>query len=262
MIGKRVLGKWPDDHFAYPAKELVDVWKHSLPGRWRPLAEQYVQPDGVGVHLHIRVSGTTAGEYCLFFKRPAREDLHPSAADDVGALYARHKQGDTPMLVEVGEFLEDPERFGSEVLPSTVRLGLLNVRPGPKWDTGKTPPTNCVFEIVAGGRDGELKPAFDLPFESAADVGSGHIPDQVVECRPKVLDRVSEQEREPFRGLPLPNEIDRLRACLRVYLLDNSVRATLAPPFDCEFEGVEMLPGAPDLDGVGTWSGLSDRHWG
>jgi hypothetical protein len=152
------------------------------------------------------------------------------------------------MLVDVPEFVQDPERRGICVLPTNKRLQPLKVCAQTWVDSpealrlfGATPRDEIPSVIQGVGvevdREAGVSPLVPRLPTSSGDrvggrlslIGAGESPDHMVEGSPEVVDNIANDSPQlPPRGLPGGFTVDDYLSCIRIELGFNFVRLGIA----------------------------------
>lgn len=230
--------------FTDSLKDLEDVTVFSR----NCFAERYAE-SRLEIHIHIFMSDSN--DFCATLQRSRVDgnrdscfwrDTEPLNID-VGDI--DENEWEVPMLVDVREFLEQPERL----VPSIARLHFGNYGLGLCADSSQLPFT-LLFKLNLVNENGELnRPGRDF------FICQDQRPDQVVEGRPVIIDSIPQDSVDTSRdgrrvGLKPP---DMLKG-IRVKIVGDTVGVTFDGLCDGLIQRVTMLVRTCNfrLDAVGS----------
>ncbi len=240
MSGPREIGGKAFDHFDDAEAEFVDGVAPKL-----SLAKDYF--DGkLAIHFHmglaLGVEAVSHG-YCAVFERAVLVDDFKSAANglvleaNVGLPCLPHdREGcvEGSVLVHVGGVDQDREGTSDRVIPSKVRLHVLDACPmlaaGPAEHRVEPPGGRGAFRV-----DRELIPARRL-----GSIEDDQLPNKVVESRAQMVNDLAEDERP--HGVGVLSDEDSLDKplTLSLRLVGNQVRTSAHVGQDGGIESFQM----------------------
>ena len=209
------------------------------------------------LHLHVWIS-EEPGNFCAIFKRAISDgnidDTAIASTDTIDQGHARYIK--LPMLVPVGELIENGQRIG---VPSTVETRLV-VR--------LQPLDNCLrafrnsYETFRAlslvntgiGEDGEL----DFPSNLLDGRTASQVEGDVIQGTPEVVQGITNDQSEMFRRSVFESGLDDKLVGVRFYLGVQSIRLRLEELANVAFERLDVLlcPTKLELCGV-----EDDENW-
>jgi hypothetical protein len=215
--------------------------------RWRSLAEGYEVVD-YNIHLHVRIRDEgTPQHFCaiLYASRSLPDVLggRSGRGYHLDALVGRNDYMEFPMLVDVAESVENPERVPLiRRVPSVMRLQrfdyCLRV-----WMN----PPDFVREF-GGGRgtvteDGELRTSGDLVGKGGGGMFERKVVGKMVETRPEVIKTFSDSNvPHGLRVLAKHGGINALTRS-RFFVLGEDVGLRADPTVHVPFDAIQFLNG-------------------
>ncbi len=248
------------DEIGDVVEDTFENVEYQKPCRWPTVAERWKERE-VGVHYYVQ--GRYVGEdesryYCAVFERA--EVGFVAEVNSGDRVFSAEREtvvhctdeGENPVPVKAGEFVEDSERVPPYVVPAVVRLQTLDkclcprrhVRNSDKpASTGRLAGPPVPLEVDGGvGRDGESGTGRRLPILiPLGKPAYSELPNEVVEGGAHVLQTVPDNKAPNSRRvLDDMNRVDKLSS-VRLSIAGNSVRLTVPEGLDFVLEDRQVL---------------------
>jgi hypothetical protein len=218
---------------------------------WRSLAEAY--PKNVcEIHLHCRDwvagGGLVPCNYCVVFDRSQisldvrdadRGSAGRTGEEGDGSGYHKNHVGQA-VLVDARKLMEYPQRMGGEVLSSTVRLQSLDDCPR-DWRDAPDFAALLVGPHGTVAKNGELRSLSDLRRQRGTGVGFREGVGEVVKGGTEIVNAVPDDKPDTGGRLFEYFDPDEFLACLRIRLVGNVIRVSLAPPSVFRFQVLQVM---------------------
>lgn len=256
--GERELQEAPERERDLVSQVVPDPpqrWDNWLIPEWRSLAERYASGE---VEIHVRFGGSFGGhpvsEFLAVVHRPANAYSGLIDGWEVSAEKLVGRRGDDgevdPVLVHSAQFVDGPEGVLPELVPTLVRLQLLNddLRTGGHMPVGMDGGSEAGLAVrwlaslvdVSEDRErgsglvfgGERGPLMCVGIALRVE-GKG----QVVEGAAESVDGVPDQIGPVIRNAVDPGDVCG-PPCLRISLFDNAVGVAVEPALDVAVQGI------------------------
>ncbi len=220
------------------------------------LAKDYKR-EHLEIHLHIKIldkSVATVSDYlCLVFKWPADCDIERNKFDVISrgqrktlfstaqpqTLHSKRKM-QHPMLVDIRQFLQCPERFNGTIWPAVIRLQRIN-----DCLRGWRDAPDFVFTLAqifgAVDKNREFRTRDNINRDTASrmvcrDQGIG----KMIERGSEIVKTVSDQNGQLNWKRSMKFDLDDVLSRIRVEFLDDTVR--IAGTWTVKNHGLVSIP--------------------
>ncbi len=234
-----------DDFISDEIVQIDEEFANDSPSSWPDFVKGYISREcglEIGYRLRIRHKQThdlriiTSCAYTEFASHNVY--LPPSSYTQTSATLKATDDKGCLMFVVIPETVKDIQRVSFGVIPSIVRLEVLNKRLGigreasEHWQYFHVEP--FLFNADRKGKLTTRLLTTDLP----------QAPNKIIKCRPEIVDGVSNKEPKPNRRLPvsLKTVAHEVARSLRVYLANHTVRVCLEEGISFTYELLYVLP--------------------
>jgi hypothetical protein len=215
----------------------------------RPLGhrsfERYAELE---IELHVHFSawavavGTETEQFCATFHRSSRllhSDFEAGVAADVGSSERKKRQVEQAMLVDVREFVKNPQGVTGVVLPSVVRLQPLDFCLCAIRDVPDSPLATPKALAILGYR--ELHPLGYGLRKWSSLFSDGKCVNEAVEGGTEVVQTLADDGAKLDRWRVKGIDPESVLASLRVEFDVDAVRVSSQPPLDFDFQTFNVL---------------------